>query len=399
MTSSSVLSRWLVLALTAATFVNFLGSLALGPFLPQVAADLETTVSLVGQVPALVTFIAALLGLVIGPLADQYGYSRTLLIGLLAATVSSLTVGLAPSFGVLLLVTILGAIGRAAVQPAAQAIVAARFTEEASRRHAMSRVSMGNSGAAILGIPVLTFVAAYGGWRLAFMSLVLLGVGSLVMLWRTVPEDEASSSGRLPIRSVLASYVPLLRHRATLCMIGATLIGNMGIWVIWSYLAALLVEVHGFSVQDVGWVYFVGGSGVMVGTILSGTRIGAQPRTLMVTSRAIAAVLLACAMLLPLSGMAVAGMLSLTLVFQGMYGVPNLMVLTAESPAGRATTMTLNNSAISLATALGGVVGGITIAQGGYAALGLVGPIFPLVGASIIWLTRPKLLPGLALAD
>src|SRR3954451_3281066 len=99
MTSSTVLSRWLVLALVAATFVNFLGSLALGPFLPQVAADLETTVSLVGQVPALVTFIAALLGLVIGPLADQYGYSRTLLIGLLAATVSSLTVGLAPSFG------------------------------------------------------------------------------------------------------------------------------------------------------------------------------------------------------------------------------------------------------------------------------------------------------------
>src|SRR3954462_5421201 len=96
------LSRWLVPALMAATFVNFLGALALGPFLPQVAADLDTSISLVGQVPALVTLLAALLGLVIGPLADHYGYSRTLLIGTLAATISTLTVGLAPSFTFLL---------------------------------------------------------------------------------------------------------------------------------------------------------------------------------------------------------------------------------------------------------------------------------------------------------
>jgi hypothetical protein len=37
-----IISRWLVAALMTATFVNFLGSLALGPFLPQVAHDLST---------------------------------------------------------------------------------------------------------------------------------------------------------------------------------------------------------------------------------------------------------------------------------------------------------------------------------------------------------------------
>ena len=50
-----VISHWLVAALVVATFVNFLGLLALGPFLPQVAHDLGTTVALVGQVPALMT--------------------------------------------------------------------------------------------------------------------------------------------------------------------------------------------------------------------------------------------------------------------------------------------------------------------------------------------------------
>ena len=390
MDSMSAVSRWLVVALTAATFVNFLGALALGPFLPQVANDLGTTVVLVGQVPALVTTLAALLGLVIGPLADHYGYGRTLLIGMLAATISTVATGLAPSYGFLLLVAMVGAIGRAAVQPAAQATVAARFPVETDRRRAMSRVQMGTSGAAIVGIPLLTVIATIGDWRLAYLTLAGLGVFSLIVLWRTIPSDESSDEGHLQLRGVLATYVPLLRHGATLSVIAATLVGNIGAWVVWSYLSAFLVQVHGFTLQDVGWVYLAGGSGVMIGTMISGTRLGARPRSLMIGGRACSAVLLACAMIPPLPGVAVAAIVSLAMVLHGTYGVPNLMVLNAESPAGRATTMTLNNSAITLATALGGVVGGIAIAVGGYPALGVCAPIFPLAAATMIWVTRPR---------
>ena len=57
-----------------------------------------------------------------------------------------------------------------------------------------------------------------------------------------------------------------------------------------------------------------------------------------------------------------------------------------------ATTMTLNNSAISLGTAFGGMVGGVALTLGGYQALGLVAPIFPAVGAAIIWWSRPRAL-------
>jgi predicted MFS family arabinose efflux permease len=389
------LSSWLVTALMLATFVNFLGSLALGPFLPQVADDLGTTVALVGQVPALVTMLAALLGLVIGPLADHYGYARALLVGVLAATVSTLAIGLAPTYGFLLVVTAVGAIGRAAVQPTAQATVAARFSDEGARRHAMSRVQMGNSGAAIIGIPLLTWIAALSSWRLAFLTLAVLGLLSLVVLWRTLPLDETSNSGRLRLRVALASYMPLLRHRSTFSLILATLVGNIGTWVVWSYLSAFLIELHGFTIQDVGWVYLLGGLGVMAGTMLSGTRLSAYPRPLMIVSRLAGGLLLTCAMVLPLTGVSVVAIVALAMVLHGMYGVPNLLVLNAETPAGRATTMTLNNSAISLATALGGVVGGVALTLGGYQALGVCAPIFPLVGAGIIWWSRPRAVPPL----
>ena len=390
MPSSPVPGRWLVVALMAATFVNFLGTLALGPFLPQVAADLDTSVALVGQVPALVMFLAALLGLVIGPLADHYGLSRTLLLGVLAATASTLAIALAPTYAFLLAVAFAGAIGRAAVQPTAQATVATRFPSEAARRHAMGQVQIGNSGAAIIGIPLLTWIAAIGNWRLAFLVLVALGVFALVILWYTLPRDEPSQEGRFELGSVLVSYLPLLRHTQTLSLILATLISTIGAWAVWSYLAAFLVEVHGFSVHDVGWVYLFGGGGVMVGTMLSATRIGAAPRALMIVSRVLSGLLFACAMIPPLPGVAVVAFVSVAMVLMGMYGVPSLMVLNAETPAGRATTMTLNHSAITLGNALGGVVGGIALSLGGYAALGVVSPIFPIVGSIIIWLARPR---------
>jgi predicted MFS family arabinose efflux permease len=137
--------------------------------------------------------LAALLGLVVGPLADHYGAGRLLMVGVVAATVSTLAIGLAPTYAFLVLVTIIGAIGRAAVQPTAQATVAQHFPDEATRRYAMSCVQMGMSGAAIVGIPLLTFLAALSSWRLAFVTLAVLGFISLLVLWRTLPRTSGPS--------------------------------------------------------------------------------------------------------------------------------------------------------------------------------------------------------------
>jgi DHA1 family inner membrane transport protein len=229
--------------------------------------------------------------------------------------------------------------------------------------------------------------------------LAVLGLVSLLILWRTLPPDERSSSGHLRLRAALASYVPLLRYRSTLTIIIATLVGNIGAWVVWSYLAAFLIEVHGFTLQEAGWVYLFGGAGVMAGTIISGTRVGAHPRALMIVSRVSAGLLYACSMILPLPGAAVVAVVAVAMVMQGLYAVPSLLLLNAETPVGRATTMTLNSSAVSLATALGGMVGGGVLTLGGYSTLGVCAPIFPFMGAAIIWWSRPRTAAPLALAD
>src|SRR5215212_7299884 len=80
-----------LVALCGAAFVAVLSSLAVSPLLPVMAADLDTSVSLLGQVPALMLVLAAVLGLVIGPLADHFGHRRVLLLGTLAIVASGLT--------------------------------------------------------------------------------------------------------------------------------------------------------------------------------------------------------------------------------------------------------------------------------------------------------------------
>ena len=53
----------LVPTLALAAFVNMTGALALGPFLPVIAAELGTGVAVLGQVPALAMVLAAALGM------------------------------------------------------------------------------------------------------------------------------------------------------------------------------------------------------------------------------------------------------------------------------------------------------------------------------------------------
>ena len=162
----------LMLALAVGAFISLVTTLALTPFLPHVAEELSTSVALVGQVPALIGLTAVPLALVGGPLADHFGHRRLLVIGLLAALATALGTALAPTYGLLLAVALLGGLNRALVTPVSQAIASLHFADD-RRRRAISWITAGASGAIVAGIPVLTAIAGRFGWRAAFVALAL----------------------------------------------------------------------------------------------------------------------------------------------------------------------------------------------------------------------------------
>lgn len=377
-------------ALCPAAFVALLYSYALGPFFPAVAADLGTTVAVVGQVPALLNGLAGVLGLLAGPLADRYGYRQLLAAGVVAAAVGALGTGLATTLGLLLVATLFGALSRAAVAPVALTIAGTRFDGDA-RRRALSYVVAGLSGSAILGIPVLTGVeAAAGSWRAPFMALALVALAVVAAVLLLVPPDAPSASGR-GLAGTFGVYGPLLRDAPTLGVVGSSFLRNTFVWMLGTYWGAFLIEHHGLSTQEAGLGYTAVGLGHFVGSLVAGRVRPWLPLRGQVGVLIAAAGALFTTSLLQPGGPAV----SIACVFVAMLAMggvdaANAALLSAEAPGGRATAMTLNQSAQSFGTAAGSALGGLLLASGGYGALGLGLPPFIAAAVACLWLSRRR---------
>lgn len=383
----------LLAAVCLAPFVTQLATFALSPFLPFVAADLGTTVAVLGQIPALAFFAAAVLGLVIGPLADQLGHRRTLLVGVAAASVGAVLTALAPSLLILVPVAVVGAIGRSIGLPVAQAVVGTRYAGAALRR-GLGLIQATGTLAPIVGVPLVTAIGALAGWRSAFLALGLLGVVAIVlMLWLLPPDRpgaEAAGPGR-PAgcprgtpgwRFSIAAFAPIVADRPTLWLYGSSLARNLGVWAFVTYLGAYLVQVHGLSAAEVGWVFTATGVGNFAGSMATGGPLGRIPlRVLAIAAPLVIAVSLGPVVMLPSALAVVVVMLVVGFVGNGVSIVAHNTLLVSGSPAGRATTTSLNQTCMSLGGAVGGSVGGLLLATGGFPALGALTLVCNLVAA------------------
>jgi DHA1 family inner membrane transport protein len=326
---------------------------------------------------------------VAGPIADRYGYRPTLLIGIAAVVVSAVGTAVAPNYGILLLAGLVGAISRAVLAPVALTIAATWFDADL-RRRAIGMVTASVAGAAVVGVPLLTGVAVFGGWRGAFLTLAL-GATAIVVLARwALPPNSPSADHSLGARHFLAAYLPLLRDRATMGMIGSTLLRSAGAWAVGSYVVSFLVLEHGLTLQEASLSFAAGGAGIMAGSLVAGGRLGAAPpRAVVMCSSALGGSGLGAALVLPVPPLAIMGLTFAGFLLNGVGNVASSTLLADETRGGQATTMGLNGAALSLSSALGGSAGGLALAFGGYQAVGWVAPIYGLAAASLIWPSRP----------
>jgi predicted MFS family arabinose efflux permease len=378
-------------ALVIVNFVSLLHHLAFSPLLPLIAADLNVGVPLLGQVPAGSILLAGALGLVIGPLSDLYGHARAIRLGGLSIAISAVGMALSPSYLVLLLFGLVGAFGRATVQPIAMALAGARLSPE-SARHAFGWIQVSGSCSAVLGIPMLAILSANAGWRAGFLALGVFAVLALVVLSR-LPVGPPSSAGGRPLASMLSPYRPLLRHRPTVGVIGATLLSSAGFTAVFSYVAAFFRHQHDLSTEQIGISYAISGLGLIAGNLLAARRLSGVPlRPLLVVALLARGLLFAGVILAPVGPVATVALFTCVGFADGLTFVIAPTLLSRESPTGRGTTMALNGTAHSFGAALGGALGGLGLALGGYAYLGLLSMAFGTAAAFLTaWSGRSSL--------
>jgi len=369
-----------VVSIAVASFTTILSQSAFSPFLPLISETLGVSVALLGQAPAASMLLAGLLGLAAGPLADRYGQRRALLVGLVALALSAVGVALSQSYAIFLLVMLISAIGRATILPVAMVIGGTRFVGEAQRR-ALAWMSTGLVTATILGVPFLTSIGEYVGWRGAFLTLAVIALAAAALAWCGLGPDHPTGSAPFRLRDLVTPYGPIGRHRPTLLFLLASLIGNIGQWNIATYQGAFWIEQHGLTLHEVGLAALVQGIGGLAGSWLMNTPLGAiPPRRLLVYVRVLTALLIAAPFILPISTFGAVACFALGYVAGGMGTIATTLALT-DTPTARATVLTLNGAAWSVGIALGAASGGLFLTLGGYGLLG-VGAFTTLVIAS-----------------
>lgn len=384
--------RVTLFALCLAAFLGGLLPLAFGPFIPVVATELGTTVPLIGQIVTATLALGAVLGLVVGPLADAHGPRRLMLAGMVAVALSAVGTALAASYGALVAARLIGAVSGACLGGLPLAVAGAAFTGD-RRRQATSYIVAALSGAAVIGTPALSFIGGATHWRVAFV--VLAGVGGLgvALAARTLPPTRTgvSSAPAFRFATVLQAYRPLVRHRPTALVLAATCCRALAWQALLTYLSGFILDTYHIPLQ--GYAIF---SLVAAGSYLAGSLAAGKTPTVPLRAGVGVASLATALLFVPFyvlhAGIIPSTVLIALIAVAGGYSwVNQTTLLAAITPAGRGTTMVFNGVLMGIGGAGGTLLGGVVIAHGGYAALAVALPLFQLVAALLVW--RPRLRP------
>lgn len=121
-----------------------------------------------------------------GFLTDILGRKRYLLMSIGGFVISSMLCGMSPNLGNMILFRLLQGVFGAALVPLSQAIMISTYPAD-ERNKAMAIWGMGIMVGPILGPTLGGYLTEYFNWRWTFYINVPIGILSLILCWKTIP--------------------------------------------------------------------------------------------------------------------------------------------------------------------------------------------------------------------
>lgn len=346
--------------------------------LPQIADDLQVSIPDAGRVIS-----AYALGVVVGaPLLAVLTarVSRTrLLLGLMTAiTLGNIASALAPGYGALVAARFLSGVPHGAYFGIAS-LVAASMVDPARRGRAVTMPLLGLTAANVVGVPASSFLGQQLGWRSAYWFVAVVGITTVVLVWRRVP-FVAALEGAHPREELRA----LSRPQVWLTVaIGA--VGFGGMFAVYSYIAPILTEAAGWSSRAVPIALAVFGVGMTIGTVLGGRLADwSVPRALLVGFVTTLATLATFPAAVSTGWGVAVSVVVLGVVSSVTVGALQLRLMDMAGASAASLGASLNHSALNLANASGAFLGGVVIDAGfGWTSPAWVGAGLALVGLAL----------------
>ena len=347
--------------------------------LPDVAKDLGISIPVAGH------FISAYaLGVCVGApvliLARKHPLKHILLALVTLMMVGNTCAALAPNYWVLLLARFISGLPHGAYFGVAS-IVAEKLADKGKGSEAVSIMIAGMTIANLFGVPLGTSLSNSISWRVTFLLVGCWGVIILYYIWRWVPHVEGLKDTGFKGQ--------FLKTPAPWLILGATALGNGGVFCWYSYINPLLTEVSGFTAESITALMVLAGFGMVVGNLVSG-RLSDRytPEKVGTTVQAmICIVLLLIFFLSPYPWLSA---LLMCLCTAGLFAVssPEQVLIIRVAKGGEMLGAACVQVAFNLGNAIGAYVGGLAI-SGGYRYPALAGVPFAMVGF-ILFLTFYK---------
>lgn len=370
----------LVGMLCSATFVVSSTGTAIAPFLLEMARDLRTELAAVGNLVSVMSVAWGAMSLAAGAASDRLGRRPILVLGVLTLGAARLGLARAETYAWAAAWQLVAGVGGGAYMGTVFATVTDHVAPT-QRGRALGWVITGQSLSLVFGVPLLTFIGSFGGWRGAITTQAAATLATALVIRLVVPR----ASGRRSAERMSAGSVAKLFNAQGLALLGASTMERACFAAMTVYLAAFLLASYGVSLAQLAGGLVLVALGNLAGNLLGGQladRLPSRPLTFAASS--VATAILAFPLMLWLPGFLPSIALGFAYSLANALGRPPLMAALSEvSSEARGAILGLNITAGSLGWIGATAVGGWLITRFGFGSLGVFSAATGLLGAAL----------------
>jgi predicted MFS family arabinose efflux permease len=371
---------WLALA----AFVGATEGGLIAGVLPSISQDMGVTIGQAGLIMVGYALAYAIGTPLLAVVLGGVGRRRILAWSELGLAVCALLIAIAPVFPIIVGMRTVLAVCAGTFTGTAMA-TAAMIAPTGQRGRALQIVTMGQSFAVLIGVPVGAYVAAHFNWRFNYAAIAAMAAAAALVLYLRLPKgmhgDTQSMKDRI---RVLGNPGVVQALVVTLLFIGSS-------FALIIYVGAFMAEV-GIGLDALPVVLLASGIGAVVASLTAGRIADALGNRMMVISSTLVMIVGfgAFALVPALPAELRLPLLLLIFVVQGYVGwgywIAHCSQMAHLAPSSVPVAISLDMAALNIGMALAAAAGGIVVDNWGAVALPYAGAPFAVL-ALVVWLT------------
>jgi predicted MFS family arabinose efflux permease len=355
--------KLLLYTLATIQFTAIMDFMIVMPLGPQLMRLFDINPAQFGIIVSSYTFAAGFTGLVGAFFIDRFDRKTALLFNYIGFSIGTILCALAPTYEWLVAARIVTGLFGGVMGALVMSIVG-DVIPEFRRATAMGIVMTSFSVASIFGVPFGLFLADLAGWHMPFYFLGFMGLIVSGIIYKVVPSvnTHMTKERPSPVQVIKNVFGSKMQVRALIFMF-VLILGHFSII---PYISPYLVANVGFPESYLKYMYLLGGAA----TIFTSPYIGrladkyGKPKILTIVALISLIPVLAITNMPHVSVWIVLTSSTLFFIFISGRMVPSMALVTSSvTPQHRGSFMSINSSAMQLASGTASFLSGLVIAK------------------------------------